>query len=49
VLTSGGIGAVWGTTGFDASGWIGMGEVFGAFCTGVAFATEASGAEASGA
>ena len=34
-----GIGIVGGTAGADVSGWMGIGIVFGAFCTGVAFNT----------
>ena len=35
-VTSAGMGTVCGIAGAEVSGWIGMGEVWGAFCTGVA-------------
>ncbi len=37
-----GMGAGLGMDGTEVSGWIGMGVVWGAFCTGVAFAPGAS-------
>ena len=36
VLMGAGMGAVWGIAGTEVSGWIGIGAVLGAFCTGVA-------------
>lgn len=38
-----GMGELWGMSGVATSGWIGMGAVLGAFCTGVATEGEASG------
>ncbi len=43
-VTNAGMGTVCGIVGPEVSGWIGMGEVWGAFCTGVATGLGVSGA-----
>lgn len=48
-VTSAGMGTVFGIAGAEVRGWIGMGEVWGAFWTGVAMEPGVSGTGDSGA
>ena len=43
VTARAGMGMVWGTTGAEVSGWMGMGMVLGAFWTGVALVAVGAG------